>query len=382
MVHERRGRERRRHEGPRLYREGRYWKGDFRPWSGPRLSLRDPKAPGWPHAGERTEDPEVAHLWSLSYLDLYRDELRRAQSGRRKLPLLGEAVDAYLPHRQNLVEPNTYGVDRTATNHLLEHFGRSATMRKVANELQDLVDKRLAQGYARTTVNTLITAWSPFFRWVGFTEQNNPALHIRRPVVAKVDVGTWSDDEMGQLREAADWVDRHPVKGYMPPARRMVEVFVCTGVRQQEGFALEWSDFRPDREAVRINWQLIKHGTGRKPLKGKLARTSYVLPEFWQHHQDKTGPVLPGRNGGWALYRSQRNLLRRILDVAKLGETGDGFHRFRHTFARLFLARGGRLEELRLFLGHKSIVTTQYVYGHMHEDVAIENARRRLRVVP
>lgn len=377
-----RGRQRQRDRGPRLFREGRYWKADFRPWGGPRLSLRDPKAPGWPERGERTTDPEVAYLWSLSYLDLYRDELRRAQSGRRKLPLLGDALDAYLEHRQNTVEPNTWGVDRTAANHLLDHFGRGATIRKVADGLQGLVDKRLSQGYQRTTVNTLVTAWSPFFSWLGYTREHNPASHIRRPAVPDTDVETWSNDELGEIREAADWVDKHPVKGLMPNARLMVEVFVCTGVRQQEGFALDWHDFRPDQEAVRIAWQLGKQSRVKRALKGKRGRTAYVLPEFWEHYRmDGSGPVLVAPDGRYAGYRSQRNLLQRVLDVAKLYDTGTGYHRFRHSYARIFIERGGRMEELQKFLGHKSILTTQKTYGHFHEDVAVANARRRLRVM-
>lgn len=380
------GRVRRPSEGPRLYKEGRYWKADFRPWHGPRVSLRNPKAPGWPDRGERTEDAEVALLWSRHYLDLYRDQLRRAHTGQRRFPPLGEAVDKYLEHRQNQVEPNTWSVDRTAAKHLTEFFGRGATIRRVSDGLQDLVDARLAQGYMPSTMRTLYMAWLPFFYWLGYARENNPARHLRLPAVPETDVETWSDDQLGEIREAADWVDRHPVKGYMPAARLTVEVFVCTGVRQQEGFALEWESFRPEQEAVRIAWQLHKDSKRRKALKGKLGRTSYVLPEFWPFYQDAAGPALASPKGGFVGYRTQRNLLRRILDVARLYETGTGYHRFRHSFARIFIERGGRMEELQRFLGHKNITTTIRTYQHFHEDVAVSNARRRLaaglRIVP
>lgn len=374
------GRRRSRHDGPRLYLEGRYWKGDFRPWGGPRQSLRNPKAPGWPDRGERTTDAEVAFLWSRAYLDRYRDEMHRAQSGkRRRVPELGAAVDAYLDHRRAVVVPNTLGVDRTAMQHLIDHFGRGTPLRRVAAGLQELADGRLRGGYAPSTINTLITAWSPFFVWLGYDEQNNPARHLTRPDVPETDVETWTDDQLGQLRDAADWVDRHPTKGFMPQARLLVELFLCTGVRQQEGFALDWPNLNREQEAVRIAWQLERDNRGRRPLKGKRGRTAFVLPEFWDHHvAGARGPVLATPAGGYVGYRSQRNILGRILDVARLYDAGTGYHRFRHTYSRIFIERGGRLEELQKFLGHTSIVTTQRTYAHLHEDVAVSNARRRL----
>jgi site-specific recombinase XerD len=384
-----RGRKRQREKGPRIYREGRYFKADLRPYGGPRVSLRDPKAPGWPVRGERTEDPEVAHQWSHAYVAFYRDRTRHRQLGlHKRFPPLKQALDAYLEHRQNVVEENTYGVDKTAAMHLVEHFGAGASINHVAEHMQAIVDKRLAQGYAPSTIRTLQAAWLPFFCWLGFDRENNPARHIKRPAIPETEVETWSDDQLGELREAADWVDLHPVKGYMPKARLTMEAFVCTGVRQQEGFALDWQNFRRDEEAVRIVWQLRKNSKARKALKGKLARSAYVLPEFWQHApENATGVVLASPAGGFVGYRTQRNLLRRILDVAKLYEAGAGYHRFRHTFSRIFIERGGRFEELQKFLGHKSIVTTQRQYGHFHEDVAVRNARLRLsggglRVVP
>jgi site-specific recombinase XerD len=374
------GRRRSRHDGPRLYLEGRYWKGDFRPWGGLRVSLRDPKAPGWPDSGERTTDPEVAALWARDYVDRYQDETQRTQLGRRRrIADLGAAVDAYLEHRRSSVAANTAGIDRTALQHLVDRFQRGAPLRRVADGLQDLADLRIREGYAASTVNTLITSWSPFFRWLGYSDEHNPARHLKRPATARADVETWSDDQLGLLRDAADWVDRHPKRGYMPQARLLVEVFLCTAAREQEGFALDWTGFRPEQEAVRFAWQLSRDGRGRQPLKGKRGRTTFVLPEFWEHYRaDARGPVLCSPGGGYVGYRSQRNVISRILDAARLSDAGTGYHRFRHTYARIFLERGGRMEELRMFLGHTSIITTQDTYGHLHEDVAVRNARQRL----
>ena len=382
-----RGRQRQREKGPRVYREGRYWKGDFRPYGGERVSLRDPKAPGWPIRGDRTEHADVARQWSHAYVEMYRDHTRSRQLGlKRRFPPLGEALDKYLEHRQNIVAENTWGVDKTAAMHLTEYFGRGRPISHVIAHLQDVVDARLAAGYAPSSLRTLYAAWLPFFYWLGYDRENNPARFLRLPSVPEVDVETWSDDELGELREASDWVDRNRVKGHMPEARLTLETFVCTGVRQQEGFALDWDAFNREHESVRIGWQLGKNSLRKRALKGKVARTAYVLPEFWDWYREATGPVLATPKGGYAGYRTQRNLLRRILDAARLYEPGAGYHRFRHSYSRIFIERGGRMEELQKFLGHKSIVTTMRTYAHFHEDVAVANARKRLamglRIVP
>ena len=46
--------------GPRVYRKGRWWQVDLRPWRYGRPTMRNPKHPGWPDTGERTELQDVA----------------------------------------------------------------------------------------------------------------------------------------------------------------------------------------------------------------------------------------------------------------------------------------------------------------------------------
>jgi integrase len=67
-----------------------------------------------------------------------------------------------------------------------------------------------------------------------------------------------------------------------------------------------------------------------------------------------------------------------ILDLAGLNEDGVGYHSFRHTYARIFIESGGRFEELQKSLRHSSIVTTETLYGHFHEDVAAKLAGDRI----
>jgi integrase len=71
-------------------------------------------------------------------------------------------------------------------------------------------------------------------------------------------------------------------------------------------------------------------------------------------------------------------MILRLLAEAKLYEPGLGWHTFRHTYGRLFIEQGGRFEELKESLGHKSIVTTEQTYGHFHTDRAAQLARMKI----
>ena len=50
-------------------------------------------------------------------------------------------------------------------------------------------------------------------------------------------------------------------------------------------------------------------------------------------------------------------------------------HKWRHTFATRFLARGGDLETLRLILGHSNLKTTQK-YLHLTKKDILFNYRK------
>jgi integrase len=69
----------------------------------------------------------------------------------------------------------------------------------------------------------------------------------------------------------------------------------------------------------------------------------------------------------------------RLVSLAKEFEKKHGrkialhFHKFRHTFAVQYLASGGRLEELKEFLDHADIKTTQ-VYGKIQSDTMHQQA--------
>lgn len=59
-----------------------------------------------------------------------------------------------------------------------------------------------------------------------------------------------------------------------------------------------------------------------------------------------------------------------ILEEAGLKRLGEAAHQFRHTYAFLFLERGGTMEQLQKCLGHGKITTTQEYYDHFTSEHA------------
>jgi integrase len=374
-----RGRPHREHKpdihGPRLFRRGRWFGADLRPFGGQRTTLRDPAAKGWPAKGERTESLEVAERWKWHYVTLLREGRRRDQLGLPALrrETLSALAEKWLAHREHTVEEKTWVSSRAATRRLIEIFGEDATIDDVdADRLQGEYFKLLRQGHAVSSLHTERAFMSAFFKFVG---GDNPASAVKLPKVVERDIHAWSDDELKQIRRAADAVDRQLDN---PIARLAVELAIATGGRQQELFALDWSAISKKEESVRFTRQLSRTSGTFKPLKGKLSRSAYVLGNWWKYHQPKAkGLILGTQNGGTMGYKAAGLLVQRILDTAGLNGRGRGWHDFRRTYGRLFLEGGGWLDELKQFLGHKSLTTTENAYAAFRDADAVRHARQR-----
>jgi hypothetical protein len=116
------------------------------------------------------------------------------------------------------------------------------------------------------------------------------------------------------------------------------------GGRLAEFFALEWSAFRERRYMVHFTLQLARDAIGRgnrlKGVKGKKARTTLVLPSWWDHHrprgrarqQSGTRPAAP----------SHGCLLDQHALRCRRGERGRaGVACGRHTYSRLIIEADG-----------------------------------------
>ena len=377
--------------GPRLFRRGRWWAADLRPWGGERLTLRNPKAQGWPARGDRTEERDVAERWRWHYLDVAVDDVKRQQLGRRTRPKpIEQTIEEFLAHRELAVEPLTARNDAAALRvHFLPEFRARSSVDAVDRDaLQQLFDRLASQGYAASTLQRYLHTFGALFHWRGLSDVENPAHAVALPQIIPTDARAFSDAELVRLRKAADAIDREgwPTKGakVKPCSMRLaIELALGTGCRQAELFALEWEAFRERDRTVRVTVQVRAEGQGVKHLKGKRSRTALVLPSWWKFHdRRRRGLVLDvGRIDG-AMLHATRRWLDYVYERAKLNASWVSWHSLRHTYSRLFVEKGGRIEELQRSLGHQSIVTTEQAYGHFSEDAAATLARTRIYGAP
>lgn len=306
-------------------------------------------------------------------MDLARGEHRRRVLKLPRDRTVSQAAADFLEHRKATVEIATWSADRTALNHLSEALGRKRVATVEPEEIQALMDSLLRRGYKATTCGTYLKTAGVFFRWAGYDATSGVYLPDR----GRTDVVTLDPHEIVKLLDAARKVDRQQI-GLFPSALLSVQVGLTMGLRQGEIFALRWEDVDPARRSVRVNWQIPKERTTPKPLKGKLARTALVLPDWWSLHRPEAIGYIVGRNGRPVGTRTQRNLITRVLDTAGLNGIGRGWHLLRHTYSDVFLKRGGTIGELRLSLGHSSTRTTERVYDHMAPDFAVTMAAARI----
>ncbi len=330
--------------GPRVYRKGRWWSCDLRPWGYGRPTMRDPNHPAWPNAGARTELEDVARLWVGDYWKWVQDQARAEAFGGTKERKLADAIEEYLEYRSRIVELNTWQSDRTSLSHLAHDFrGRSIHQvdpQRTINRLLGLVDV--------STVKTYSAYLSSFFSWLGLP------YSVTLPKSQKPDVVVWTDSEIQRIREAAD------VLGSL----LAVDLGLYMGLRVGEIYGLRWEDV--GERTVRVQRQV-----GGRPLKGKRARTAVVLPEWG--HTGETGTVVEDP-GEW----SRSGVIRAVLALAGISRARVGWHSLRHTYARMFLERSPDMRLLQASLGHASITTTETAYNHLLPDAAAELAIARI----
>ena len=216
-----------------------------------------------------------------------------------------------------------------------------------------------------------------------------PTRGVSVPEPGERDVEPWTDDELEILRKAADRLDgelrtdgRPGPETTLGSYRLLFELAITTGRRVAELGAIEWRGFNKDDRTVRIRAQVPPDGYGLttlQPLKGRRNRTALVLPSWWNFHRDDArGRVILTDGVSTVAHRSLERWCRQIIEASGLKRHGQNAHTFRHTYARICLEKGARLEELQRFLGHASIRTTEQSYGWLTEQSAATLARARI----
>jgi len=210
--------------------------------------------------------------------------------------------------------------------------------------------------FAYWTVRDYFLDLRTFLRWQG---DGNPLAEIPTPPGKNVPVRPYSHLELRRLLEAA--VDIRE--------EALIRLLIASGMRANELVNLEVDD---------IDWQegtvLIRKGKGGKSRQvAPGERTLDTLRAYMTAERIRRGYLFPGLFDGHLRGDSLYHLMVHIGKRA--GIPSANVHRFRHTFAHLFLLAGGDVGDLREILGHSTIVMSLHYAKYNAAERALVKQR-------
>lgn len=179
---------------------------------------------------------------------------------------------------------------------------------------------------------------------------------------------------------------------------------LCTGLRINEAFALQWDDIDWKRKMICIKGTLVyESGQGvrkdstksaagfreipmidasetlLKALRKKRAKTRILLGTNWKEREGLEDLVLFNAFGSSLCDTNVRKDINRI--VKRINQDGIKFahitpHTFRHTFATRGLEAGIPLKVMQTILGHSSLSMTADLYSHVLPDTKAKEMKK------
>jgi integrase/recombinase XerD len=189
--------------------------------------------------------------------------------------------------------------------------------------------------------------------------------------------------ELFKVAETATYLTKEEIKALYMAAKddlntynqrdtAMLGIFYGCGLRASEGAALNIDDILFEKELIYVrkgkNYQeryVPMNKQVKKDLKDYITGQRNDLL-----NGGKTEALLLGRRGqrwGFAGMYNRLQLIKNQTNSEELKQKTFGLHILRHSIATHLLQDGMRLENIALFLGHKSIETTQK-YTHLAKE--------------
>lgn len=351
----------------------------------------------------------------FDWLDLRREWQRCFEAWLTDTASSGKTLHAYTRAWNDLwifLSVPTEGINPAAdfwnvTHQHIRAWASDLATRELDARRQKTLERRgtpRTRGYAQSTIGQFMAAISSFY---SYAENNwpvtlpdgrevplmllsgmtlNPVGVIKRRKAAGAPKTAQAYLSTEQLRRFLNAIPRDTVQGLRD--RALFTFYVMTGARNSEVRTLQWQDFR--ETGGRLFWHWRGKGRGRRDSKDVWKE---LPPECWEALQlylkavgrlegmtaeayvftaltDRAGN-LPSVSGlTWKPYaqplseREVNRLLKLYAHRAGLDSEDVHVHTLRHSAAMLMDAAGADVEEIRHFLNHESLTTTQ---GYMHK---------------
>jgi integrase len=274
-------------------------------------------------------------------------------------------VDQYKPHAKAHVRQSTWDVRRFQLENLIGFFGNMKLVGITTQHVERYKQRRLGDGIKKNTPNSELNVLSGVLKYarrlkLPCGEPEIVRFKVRRK---KGRVWIWTSEEVQRIYDTCMRI--------APRFFPLVFFLGQTGARKSEAIHLPWTNVDFDRGIIRI-WSEadeddpddeyeVKSSDREVPLSDALADVLKKQRELWPD-KDWVFPVTQGRSKGKQYVCFPKNTFNRVIEEAGLS---GGPHKFRHTFASIFLARKPDLYLLSKLLGHSSFKVTEDIYAHL-----------------
>jgi site-specific recombinase XerD len=203
------------------------------------------------------------------------------------------------------------------------------------------------------TVKGYVQVIRGFFTWCIEEElvTTNPALRLKIPKVPDYLITTFTADQLRDMVAVCDMRTHLGFRDYT-----LMLLLLDTGIRVSELCGLTIEQVHEDYITV--------FGKGRKER--EVGISPEVRKLLWKYLAQHRRPASPDTREVFLNARGQpltpngvEQLLQRVKEQAGIEGVRVSAHTFRHTFARMFLERGGEVYKLSRLMGHTDVKTTE-----------------------
>jgi integrase/recombinase XerD len=296
--------------------------------------------------------------------------------------ILSKAIEGYLFELAGEnYSPRTIKLYKYDLRHLVEFLG-DVEVETITR--QDLIkfmlylknDHRPEKPVSGSWLDNHWKALRTFFRWAQTIGVENVAANLPRPKYQLPPVNPLTAEEIKKLLKACDYSQEIKVEGKKPYRmkrrsalrdRAIILLLLDTGLRVGEAARLQVEHVNLTTGEIRV----IAHGSGRKSRARSVFLGKNAKRAVWKYlasREEQDDPSL------FCLYeRGFQIMLRDCGKRAGIAKVHP--HRFRHTFAIMYLRNGGDVFTLQRLLGHAELETVQHYLNLVKAD--LEGAHRR-----
>lgn len=269
--------------------------------------------------------------------------------------------------------------------HILPSFGDIPCSDLSAGQINEYINKKLADGLSVSYVRDIITVFKSLLRYA--QEEYGFKLSLKNVVLPKVEkkqITRFSNTEQKRLT--------HYLKANMSLTAFCIMVSLCMGLRIGELCGLKWEDVDFQRKILHIRrtvQRISKENGNRKTkivISAPKSATSFrdiAIPDFLMQYfimfRDKSNFFILSGSEKPVEPRTMQYRYKNILQAAEIGN--HNYHKLRHTFATNCAEHGFDVKTLSAVLGHSSVNLTLNRYVHpdcSHERKLMNSVYLRL----